>query len=84
MLVSLGLLRSEFRLKPAAYEVLAFLPRLLPRRHKSESKEMCRTLKRQLTWDAIHQVLQELDVSNVGDLGYTYVVALLPLPVHAS
>lgn len=72
MLISLGLLPAQWRLKPAAYELLAFLPRLLKRLHKKKSTEAMADLKRQLTWLSMADVLAPLDVVNVSDNGYRF------------
>ena len=72
MLISLGLLPAQWRLKPAAYELLAFLPRLLKRLHKKKSTEAMADLKRQLTWLSMADVLAPLDAVNVSDNGYRF------------
>ena len=76
MLISLGLLPAQWRLKPAAYELLAFLPRLLKRLHKKKSTEAMADLKRQLTWLSMADVLAPLDVVNVSDNGYRFASCL--------
>ena len=75
MLVRLGLLSSSWRLKPAAYELLAFLPRLLKRFHKKKSDTALADLKRQLTWLSVAEVLAPLDVISAGDTGYKFVLS---------
>lgn len=77
MLVSLGLLPGNWRLKPASYELLAFLPRLLKRLHRKKSGAALADLKRQLTWLSVSEVLAPLDVLSVGDNGYRLVCAYL-------
>ena len=76
MLVSFGLLPAQWRLKPAAYELLALLPRLLKRLHKKKSDAAMADLKRQLTWLSMAEVLAPLDVVNVSDNGYRFVSRL--------
>ena len=74
MLISLGLLPTNWRLKPAAYELLAFLPRLLKRLHTKKSDAVLADLKRQLTWLSVTEVLAPLDVISVADNGYKFVM----------
>ena len=78
-LVSLGLLPSKLRLHPVGYELLALLPHLLQRKHPGISDEKAADLKRELIWGAINNVLGELDVTNVSELGYTCVSCALVL-----
>ena len=70
MLVGLGLMPAPDRLKTKAFEVLAFLPRLLPRHHKDSSAAVKADLKRRLTWQAISLVLASLDSMELGGYGY--------------
>ena len=74
MLVGLGLLPAELRLKVKAFEVLAFLPRFLTRRHKDISTAVKADLKRRLTWIACGQVLAALDPLEMSDYGYRHVL----------
>lgn len=60
------------RLKHVSYEVLALLPCFLPRFHEMKSKHA--DLRREMVWDTISQILIDLDVLNIGDKGFRYVV----------
>lgn len=79
MLISIGLLPSHMRLKPTAYELVAFLPRLLKRLHKGISDEVRADLKRQLTWLSVGEVLAPLDVLAVSDIGYRLAAKMILL-----
>ena len=70
MLISLGLLPADWRMKPVSYELVAFLPRLLTRLHPKVGTDLLADLKRRLTWLSISHVLAPLDVLAVGDNGY--------------
>ena len=75
MLVGIGLMPPEDRLKFKGFEVLAFLPRFLPRRHPDTSTATKADLKRRLTWLAINHVLAGLALPEVDDFGYRCVVS---------
>ncbi len=77
LLVSLGLRRSEVRLKPWTLETLAFLPKYLARKHGKTSSKTRAHHKREVVWRSIAIVLYELSTrcEDAAVSGYTYVLA---------
>lgn len=73
MQLSIGLVPSELRLNPQAFELIALLPRFLKRRHKRMSAAMQAGIKRALTWQSVGVTLSALDIGHTSDLGFTCV-----------
>lgn len=74
LLLTLGLLQSDKRMVHAAYETLAFLPKLLKRHHKGASPTTLAAFKRQISWQALTEVLAGVSATALTDSGYAYVL----------
>lgn len=84
LLLTLGLLQSDKRMVHTAYETLAFLPKLLKRHHKGASAPALAAFKRQISWQALTEVLAGVSATALTDSGYAYVLCTVCVLVFLS